>query len=325
MMSQSDAARSTATGPDDVGAQTPATGRTVLVVTHAGRERAVHVASALFTALTRRGLAVAIPADELGWQRDQLSDLGVHVCSTPQDIPDNCDLVVVVGGDGTILRASEWAYRARLPLLGVNLGHVGFLAEVEPENVAHLVEAVARRDYTVEERTTLEIRGVVGGEVSWQTWALNEVSVEKISRERMLDVVLEVDRRPLSRWGCDGVICATPTGSTAYSWSAGGPVVWPQVEAMVVVPLSAHALFSRPLVVAKDTHVAVELPAEASPAVAWCDGRRMFEVPAGGRVEVTTSPTPLRFARIHHASFTDRLVRKFDLPVAGWRGAEGDQ
>ncbi len=124
-------------------------------------------------------------------------------------------------------------------------------------------------------------------------WALNEVTVEKAARERMLEVVIEVDGRPLSTFGCDGVVVSTPTGSTAYSFSAGGPVVWPTLDAILMVPLSAHALFARPLVVPPTSVLAVEvLRRTDGTGVLWCDGRRTFDLAVGARVEVGASPTP---------------------------------
>jgi NAD+ kinase len=118
------------------------------------------------------------------------------------------------------------------------------------------------------------------------------------------------------------VVCATPTGSTAYNFSAGGPVVWPGVEALLMVPISAHALFSRPLVVAPSSTLAVEVLARTEGAgVLWCDGRRTVDLPPGARIEVRRGARPVRFVRLHEAPFTDRLVAKFGLPVQGWRGA----
>jgi NAD+ kinase len=231
-----------------------------------------------------------------------------------------CELVVVLGGDGTILRGAELARPYDVPLLGVNLGHVGFLAEAEVEEVSRVVRAVVDRTWTVEERTTLDVLVTLDGATIARTWALNEASVEKVSRERMLEVLVEVDDRPLSRWGCDGVVAATPTGSTAYAFSAGGPVVWPEVEALLVVPISAHALFSRPLVVSPASRIAVEVLSTNVGGVLWCDGRRLVELPPGARVEVTRHAIPVRLARVQAAPFTDRLVAKFGLPVAGGRG-----
>jgi NAD+ kinase len=163
--------------------------------------------------------------------------------------------------------------------------------------------------------------------------------LEKAARERMVDLVTEVDGRPLSRWGCDGIVFATPTGSTAYAFSAGGPVVWPDVEALLLVPISAHALFARPMVVSPESVLAAEVigatggPGEVSGAVLWCDGRRSVDVPPGARVEVQRGAKPVLLARLRWpgadvsanigASFTDRLVAKFGLPVAGWRGRVG--
>lgn len=230
------------------------------------------------------------------------------------------DVVVVFGGDGTILRAAEQS-AAGTPLLGVNLGHVGFLAEAEPEDVQFVVDSLITRRWDVEERTRLQVQVQRAGVPVDGTWALNEISVEKAARERMIEVLVEVDGRPLSRWGCDGVVCATPTGSTAYAFSAGGPVVWPEVAVLLVVPLSAHALFARPLVVSPSSTITLDV-APGSQAVLWADGRRTIDVHAGDRLVVCADPEPIRFARLAPAPFTDRLVAKFDLPVEGWRGRQ---
>jgi NAD+ kinase len=228
---------------------------------------------------------------------------------------------MVLGGDGTILRAAELVREEDVPLLGVNLGHVGFLAESERADLAQTVEWIASREYTVEERMTIDVQVWVRGHKIWHTWALNEAAIEKGNRERMLEVVTEVDERPLTSFGCDGVVLATPTGSTAYAFSAGGPVVWPEVEALLIVPISAHALFAKPLVVSPRSRLAVEvLNRTDAQGVLWCDGRRSVDLPPGARVEVTKSATPVRLARTHQTPFSARLVRKFELPIHGWRG-----
>ncbi len=208
--------------------------------------------------------------------------------------------------------------------MGVNLGHVGFLAESERADLAQTVEWIASRQYTVEERMTIDVQVWVKGQKIWHTWALNEAAIEKANRERMLEVVTEVDERPLTSFGCDGVVLATPTGSTAYAFSSGGPpVVWPEVEALVIVPISAHALFAKPLVVSPPrSKLAVEIMNRTDAVgVLWCDGRRSVDLPPGARVEVTRSATPpVRLARTHKTPFSARLVRKFQLPIHGWRG-----
>jgi NAD+ kinase len=294
------------------------------VVAHTGRAEVREVARACVQSLTAHGIAVRLLADEaadLG-----LADVdGLVETTRPDDVPgEGCELVLVIGGDGSILRAAELTHATSTPLLGVNLGHVGFLAEAEQEDVESTIAAIVARDYTAEDRLTLDVCVLVGKEVRFSTFALNEASVEKAARERMLEVVVEVDGRPLSRWGCDGVVCATPTGSTAYNFSAGGPVVWPEVEALLMVPLSAHALFARPLVVGAESSLAVEiLQRTEAAAVIWCDGRRTFDLPPGARVIVRKSSVPVRLARLHEAPFTDRLVNKFQLPVTGWRGPVG--
>jgi NAD+ kinase len=294
----------------------------VLLLTHPGRAQARDVACQLVDALSAHGIQVRVLADEAA-SLGLAEDPQVHLAGEGDPSAD-CELVVVIGGDGTILRAAEVAHESGTPLLGVNLGHVGFLAEAEYDDVSATIDAIVERRYSAEDRLTIDVSVLRDGELVWRTFALNEASVEKAARERMLEVVVEVDGRPLSRWGCDGVVCATPTGSTAYNFSAGGPVVWPGVEALLMVPISAHALFARPLVVAPTSVLAVEViaPAEAS-GVLWCDGRRSVELPPGARIEVRRGERPVRLVRLHEAPFTDRLVAKFDLPVEGWRGARG--
>jgi NAD+ kinase len=297
--------------------------RRVLVIAHTGRAEAREVAADFCRGLYKNGIAVRLLTAEAA---DLELDHDVEVVEPTAHAAADCEVVIVIGGDGTILRASEMARECGTPLLGVNLGHVGFLAEAESDDVQITIDAIVHRRYTAEERMTLDVtayRDVEGGkELVCSTWALNEASVEKAARERMLEVVVEVDGRPLSRWGCDGVVCATPTGSTAYNFSAGGPIVWPGVEALLMVPISAHALFARPLVVSPSSVLAVELMARTEGAgVLWCDGRRSVDLPPGARIEVRRGRTPVRLVRLHQAPFTDRLVAKFDLPVGGWRGA----
>ena len=298
------------------------TTRRVLLLAHTGRPEARDVAMAFIAGLTSNGVCVRLMAEEardLGVEPGE-TELVEHV-SVDGDASDGCELTLVIGGDGSILRAVELTYASGTPVLGVNLGHVGFLAEAEPEEVDSTIEAIVSHRYTVEDRLTLAVCVVVDGEVVESTFAVNEASVEKAARERMLEVMLEIDGRPLSRWGCDGVVIATPTGSTAYNFSAGGPVVWPQVEALCVVPLSAHALFARPMVVAPTSVVAIDvLGRTAGAGVLWADGRRTVDLPPGARIEVRRGQHPVRLARLHEAPFTDRLVAKFGLPVEGWRG-----
>lgn len=294
--------------------------RRILVLAHTGREEALIVARKVVSALSGQALLIRVLADEA-------DELGISSGSSielvdEQTASHGCELVVVIGGDGTILRAAELTRESGVPLLGINLGHVGFLAEAESEDLEATIEAILDRRYTAEDRLTIDVRVYQGKELVCSTWALNEASVEKAARQRMLEVVVEIDGRPLSRWGCDGVVCATPTGSTAYNFSAGGPIVWPGVEALLMVPISAHALFARPMVVAPDSVLAVEVLAQTQGAgVLWCDGRRTVELPPGARIEVRRGSKPVRLVRLHQAPFADRLVAKFDLPVEGWRGA----
>jgi NAD+ kinase len=309
-------------------------GRSILLVVHTGRPAALRVATLVAARLAYAGIAVRVLAPEA-------ADLGLEaadVVPVSAAAAAGAEIVIVVGGDGTLLRAAELARPAGVPLLGVNLGHVGFLAEAEPEDLPAAAEHLVDRDYLVQERMTIDVSVRLNGDQLARTWALNEATVEKAARERMLDLVTEVDGRPLSRWGCDGVVFATPTGSTAYAFSAGGPVVWPEVEALLLVPISAHALFGGPMVVSPRSVLAAEVigtsggQSETTGAVLWCDGRRKVDLPPGSRVEVRRGASPVLLARLPVAAdsetrigapFTDRLVAKFGLPVAGWRGQGG--
>jgi NAD+ kinase len=296
-----------------------AANRTVLVTAHTGREAAVESARLVISRLVEAGLRVRV----LDVEAPDIGSSGVEVVPAEPGAAKDVEVMIVLGGDGSLLRSAELARPAGTPLLGVNLGHVGFLAEAEVADLADAVDSVAEGRYDVEERMTIDVLARLNGHVIADTWALNEVTVEK--QERMLEVVAEIDGRPLSRWGCDGVICATPTGSTAYAFSAGGPVVWPEVEALLMVPISAHALFARPLVISPRSTIAVEILPDTPGGVLWCDGRRRYDLPSGARVEVRRGSEPVRLARLHGvestgAPFTDRLVAKFELPVQGWRG-----
>jgi NAD+ kinase len=293
------------------------------MVTHTGRKDAVTSARQVASKLAAAGVGVRTLESEAVDLDFAAVDVEAHVVPNDETAARDAELVLVLGGDGTLLRAAELARPAGVPLLGINLGHVGFLAEAERDDVARTAQRVLDRDYQVEERLTLDV-AVWSHDEQIKEWALNEVSVEKAARERMLEVVVEVDGRPLSRWGCDGVVCATPTGSTAYAWSAGGPVVWPNVEALLMVPISAHALFARPLVTTPSSVLAVELLPDGAGGVLWADGRRTLPLQRGARIEVRRSTNPVRFARLSTKPFTDRLVAKFELPVRGWRGHPSD-
>ncbi|MBM3717284.1 MAG: NAD kinase [Actinobacteria bacterium] len=298
--------------------------RNILLVVYARRDDTVQAAQRIISAVRGAGATPVVAADDRPELAERLPLDGVRTLGLDVDL-DDIELAIVLGGDGTILRAAEMVRGGTAPILGINMGHVGFLAEIERDDMDDAVRRVIARDYQVEERLALAVRVLdAEDEIIFETWALNEATVEKASRERMLEVVMEVDGRPLSSFGCDGVVIASPTGSTAYNFSAGGPVVWPTVEAIAVVPLSAHALFARPLVVSPDAVVAIEvLERTSGSGILWCDGRRSHELPPGARVMVRRSSRPVRLARLHPAAFTDRLVRKFRLPVTGWRGSVG--
>jgi NAD+ kinase len=302
--------------------------RDALMVVHTGREATRKVAATVASRLHAAGFTLRVMPDEYSTDAHLFDELPPDErplrIDPDDDAANGAEIVIVLGGDGTLLRAAELARAARVPLLGINLGRVGFLAEADLDDVDEVLDAVIARSYRVEERMTVDVAATSDGQVLGRTWALNEAIVEKTNWAKLLDVVLEVDDRPVSEFACDGVLCATPTGSTAYAYSAGGPVVWPEVQAMLLVPSNAHSLFSRPLVVSPESRVALEVSQRGDSGILVCDGRRTMDLPPGSRVEIVRGTTPVLLVRLRRQPFTDRLVRKFELPVQGWRGRRGD-
>ncbi|MGA0410732.1 MAG: NAD kinase [Candidatus Nanopelagicaceae bacterium] len=285
--------------------------RSIILVLHPSRPEAHRLATEVIAELSKEGIAVLTSSE--------VSISGIISKSQNEILEDvkSHELVLVLGGDGTILRGAEIAHGTDVPVLGINLGHVGFLAQIEKPSVAELAKAIKSRKYKTEKRMTLAYKVLRGESLITNGWALNEVTVER-NTEAMIELFVQIDHRPLSRWGCDGVICATPTGSTAYAFSAGGPVVWPDVDALVLLPLAAHALFSDPMVVSPESEIAIDVESEIG--VLSADGLRKFQLREGDRVLLTSEKTFISLAHLEDASFTDRLVAKFKLPVDGWRG-----
>ncbi|AYF77692.1 NAD kinase [Nocardia yunnanensis] len=300
--------------------------REVLLVAHPGRPEITDTAHRVAKILCGAGIGLRVLEDEAYSTRFDLDDTGVadgypaRVMAHNPDAAVGAEMVLALGGDGTFLRAAELARSAGVPVLGINLGRIGFLTEAEAENLDEALSQVVRHDYIIEQRMTIDVTVRVDDRVTERGWALNEASIENAARMGVLEVVLEVDGRPVSAFGCDGVLVATPTGSTAYAFSAGGPVVWPELEALLVIPSNAHALFARPLVTSPDSLIAVETVATGHDAIVFLDGRRTLALPRGGRVETVRGAEPVRWVRLDSAPFADRMVRKFQLPVTGWRG-----
>ncbi|ORL12942.1 NAD kinase [Prescottella equi] len=300
-------------------------GRQILLVAHSGRPDITDTARRVAAICAHAGIALRLLDNEvdLSWVENGVDDPDVPVVTVVPEGPGaaaDCEMVIVLGGDGSFLRAAELAQSADVPVLGINLGRIGFLAEAEAEHLEAAMAQVVRREYRIEHRMTLDVLVRIEDRIVQRGWALNEASIENRSRLGVLEVVLEVDGRPVSAFGCDGVLIATPTGSTAYAFSAGGPIVWPELEALLVIPSNAHALFARPLVTSPESIVAVETVADSHDGLVFCDGRRTLELPAGARVEVVRGKDPIRWVRLDSAPFADRMVRKFELPVTGWRG-----
>ena len=281
--------------------------RHAIFVINPSRAQAITAAKEISQILLKEGFTLSTPSD--------VSVLGITQVSS--DAIAAAEVVVVLGGDGTILRGAEIARNQNIPILGINLGHVGFLAEVEKPSLVEIAASIVAKDFVTENRMVLKYSVVRAGAVVSTGWALNEVTVER-DGTTMVELFVQIDNRPLSRWGCDGLICSTPTGSTAYAFSAGGPVLWPEIDALVLLPISAHALFARPMVVSPTSEIVVEI--ESSDALLSGDSLRKFALKAGDQVHITKDASVIKLSHIKPTLFTDRLVAKFKLPIEGWRG-----
>ena len=281
--------------------------RKAILVINATRSEAVQAATTLAALLGKNSFQL--------FTSSAVKISGVETVKT-EELPD-AEIVIVLGGDGTILRGAEISRLRKIPLLGVNLGHVGFMAEVEKLSLESVAASVVSKSYTTDPRMVLAYSVERKGEKVSSGWSLNEVTIER-TESTMVELLVQVDRRPLSRWGCDGLIAATPTGSTAYAFSAGGPVLWPNLDAVVLLPISAHALFSRPMVISHQSEIVVEV--ESTAAMLSADALREFALVEGDRVTITGDESVILLAHVQPTLFTDRLVAKFKLPVEGWRG-----
>jgi len=281
--------------------------RHAIFVINPSRSEAVIAAREISQILLKEGFTLSTPSD--------VSILGISQLTS--DALLNAEVVVVLGGDGTILRGAEISRAQNIPILGINLGHVGFLAEVEKPTLVEIAASIVAKGFVTENRMVLKYSVIREGAVASTGWALNEVTVER-DGTTMVELFVQIDNRPLSRWGCDGLICSTPTGSTAYAFSAGGPVLWPEIDALVLLPISAHALFARPMVVSPTSEIVVEI--ESSDALLSGDSLRKFALKAGDQVHITKDASVIKLSHIKPTLFTDRLVAKFKLPVEGWRG-----
>lgn len=281
--------------------------RRAILVINATRPEAIKAATTLAALLAKNSFEL--------FTSSAVNLAGVATVKT-EELPD-AEIVIVLGGDGTILRGAEISRLRKIPLLGVNLGHVGFMAEVEKLSLEAVAASVLSKSYTTDSRMVLAFSVERDGETVSTGWSLNEVTIER-TESTMVELLVQVDRRPLSRWGCDGLIAATPTGSTAYAFSAGGPVLWPNLDAVVLLPISAHALFSRPMVISHRSEIVVEI--ESTAAMLSADALREFALVEGDRVTITGDDSVVLLAHVQPTLFTDRLVAKFKLPVEGWRG-----
>ena len=273
----------------------------VAFVVHDGRPEAIAVATSLSRSLQEKQVAT---------RRLRTESIEASEVADPEDFAEGVDLIVSVGGDGTFLRSAQIANERDCPVMGVMVGRLGFLTEIEPEDALEAIEEVLAGRARIEERMALVAESDDWPEVQW---ALNEVIIEKGSRHRLVKLAVMVDDTKVCTFSADGVIVSTSTGSTAYSFSARGPIVSPQIECLVVTPIAAHMVFDRSLVVAPSEGVSLEVVGE-EPGLLSADGHESHELPVGSVVRILPSPKPTLMVRSDGKSFFAIVREKFGLP-----------
>lgn len=235
------------------------------------------------------------------------------------DVPDyprseigfHCDLVIAFGGDGTMLSTARDVSHTQVPILGVNLGRFGFLAEVSVEELFNQIDRFAGGDFGVETRMALEAR-VFQGKKERRFYAFNDVVMDRYSSSRTILIDTYIDNDYLNTYNADGIIISSPTGSTAYNLSAGGPLLTPDLEALIVTPICSHSLSQRPLIIHAEHTITIRARSEGRKMLFTADGQDALNVLEKDTIEVRKSPYPVKLAKISGKSFYEVLRTKLN-------------
>jgi NAD+ kinase len=274
---------------------------TVAFFLHHEHPEAVELARAAATWLRERGHEVRLP------KRDaMLADLGDLACDD-EEICVGLDVAVSLGGDGTMLRTVDLVADQQVPVIGVNLGHLGYLTEVDPAKLTVALNRFLAGSYQLSERMRLVVETDAG---RWP--ALNEAVIGKTPTGQIVHVDVFIDGAPFTTYHADGLIISTPTGSTAYAWSAGGPLISPDHAALLLAPVAPHMLFDRALVLPPTTCMRMEITG-GRPAALSVDGRNVAELGDGDAITCTRAAQPARLVTFDPTSFLDIVKAKFGL------------
>jgi NAD+ kinase len=284
------------------------------LVVHSGRDASIEAARDAARQLASAGVEVVAASGAIVGEQDPVGFPLVGPPVPHDRFADGLDLAISFGGDGTFLRAAHLCRDADVPVLGVNLGRLGFLAEVEIDDLGPALRAVVDGDYLIEDRPTLEVEVTAADGTRLSSgWAINEVSLEKTVRQRLLLMDVHVDGTLFAKVPADALILATSTGSTAYALSAGGPIISPKLDATLVVPVAPHSLFDRTVVTGPDEEIRVGLVGDQAPGLVSCDGREPVTLEPGGWVTARGGGRPVRLVRIGPLDFYTLVRRKFGL------------
>jgi NAD+ kinase len=283
-----------------------ATVRTAGLVPHRERPLAHELAARAAKWLADRGVTVRVPAADAG-------PCGLEHLACPEaKFAQGLDVAVSLGGDGTMLRTVDIVYEAGVPVLGVNVGDLGYLTEVEPGALDRALERLLAGDYDVAERMALQVDVASSGPANGRWWALNEAVLEKAQSGRVTRLDVRINGAYFTTYAADGVIVATPTGSTAYSFSARGPIVSPRLRCLVLTPVSPHMLFDRSLVLDGADDLSFVVVDERT-VVLTLDGRELGVVETGATITCTSGPRPARMVTFGPRDFHQILKAKFGL------------
>ena len=286
------------------------------LIGHLHNERATYSLKRLINFLTSRGVQIVLEHETAGLLIDDPLYQTTHRIADVDELGKLCDLVIVVGGDGSLLRGARALAKYHVPLLGVNRGRLGFLTDIMPEDIEIKVDEVLSGRYTVEERFLLDMSITHLNETIATSEALNEVVLHPGQFVHMLQYEIYVDGYFVTTQSSDGIIVSTPTGSTAYSLSGGGPLLHPNLDAIALVPMNPHTLSSRPMVVAGSSHIMIRVGehSRAIPMIS-CDGHNHFDMSMGDEIHIRKKPDLLKLLHPSEYNFYERCRTKL-----GWGG-----
>ncbi len=277
------------------------------IVPNTGKENIINVIELLVNKLNSKKVTHLISDSFLESAKNNKTLKRCHFVPNEEMFSES-DIIVSIGGDGTVLTTGYLARNSGTPMLGVNFGKLGFLAEYEIKNLDSLIDELLREEYHIEERITLSGAASQNGKEEY--FAINDIVIDKGKWPKMIELELKVDNKYVSTFLADGIIISTPTGSTGYSLSTGGPIVAPEAKAITISPISPHTLTMRPLVLSSNQKISIKATSQHESIQISCDGQRVSQHKSPSLLKISNSNIPLKLVRTHSTSYFDILRKK---------------